>query len=570
MSKDIGFAELFEESKGQRHLREGSDLLVQVLDINENFVTVGAALKSESRIAVEEFHDGGNGLEVQVGDTVEVEIDLLENGMGEAVLSRRNARRKSVWQEIEKAVSGDGFVEGMVQGRVRGGYSVSMEGVRAFLPGSLADIFPTPGLDDLLIGKKHRFKPIKVNRRRNSVVLSRRAVIEQEMVNEKGRDLLADYKEGTRLRATVRMIVSYGAFLELEQGICGLLHITDVSWKHTESLEEVMAVGDEVDVVVLRIDLERSRISLGMKQLQPDPWDYFERMHPVGTRTFGKVTKIVDYGVFVEIGDELQGLVHTSEMSWSRRNLHPSKLVQAGDEVEVMVLEVDQERRRISLGMKQCQKNPWQEFAMAYRKGDRVSCIIRTINEHGLFVELPGDVEGLIRLSDISYDEKSEVAVARYNRGDEVEAVIMAIEADRQRIALSIKHIGDDKFDAFVAGTLKGSMLSAKVVAIEEKGALMEVLPDKIRGFLPISEIAEERIEDVSNHVKEGETSEMVLIDIDQRNKRAILSLKAKNRKDRDRFVRDHREPREKTTQLGALLQAKDLVGENKDEESKE
>ncbi len=559
---ETNFAELFEESKKQRYLKEGSDLLVQVLDINENFVTVTAALKSNSKIPIEEFYINNKVCEVEIGDMTEVEIDLLDNGSGETILSRRNARRKSVWKSIENAMTNDDVVEGVVQGRVRGGYSVALDGLRAFLPGSLADVFPTAVLDDILIGKKHQFKPIKVNRQRNSVVLSRRAVIERDMVNEKGDALIDSYKEGMRIKGKVRAIVDYGAFLDLEKGVYGLLHITDMLWKHTNSVEELMSIDDEVEVIVLRVDTDRNRISLGMKQLQPDPWEYFERTHPVGTRIFGKVTKILDYGVFVEIDDQLQGLVHTSEMSWSRRNQHPSKLLSLGDEVEVMILEIDKARRRISLGMRQCKSNPWQDFAIAYRKGSQINCVIRTINEYGLFVELPGDIEGLIRLSDISYDEKSEIAVSRYQKGQEVKAVLLSIDAEKQRIALGIKQISDDKFDTFVSENMKWSLLKAKVIGLEEKGGLIEVLPDGVRGFLPISEISEERVEDLSVYLKEGEEITVTLIDIDQRNKRAILSLKTKNRKEKTEWGEDQEAvaPKSTTTQLGALLQAKDLI----------
>lgn len=557
---ESNFAELFEESKKQRYLKEGSDLLVQILDISENFVTVGAALKSNARIPIEEFQGSNQTCEVEVGDMTEVEIDLLDNGIGETVLSRYNARRKSVWKNIENAMNNDGVVEGVVQGRVRGGYSVDLDGLRAFLPGSLADVFPSTELDAILVGKKHEFKPIKINRHRNSVVLSRRAVIEKEMVNEGGA-LIENYEEGQRVKGRVRAIVDYGAFIDIDKGIYGLLHITDMLWKHTKSVGDLISIDQEVEVVVLKIDRERNRISLGMKQLQPDPWEYFERSHPVGTRIFGKVTRILDYGVFVEIDEQLQGLVHTSEMSWSRRNQHPSKLVSVGEEIEVMILEVDKERHRISLGMRQCKNNPWKDFATAYRKGVQINCVIQTINEYGLFVELPGEIEGLIRLSDISYDKKGEEAANLYRKGQEIKAVLLTIDAEKQRISLGIKQINDEHFDSFVAENMKWSVQRAKVVGFEEKGGLLEILPDGVRGFLPISEISAERVDNIKDHLKVDEELEVTLIDIDHRNKRAILSLKAQNtRKEKTDWVAPPSSDQPATTQLGALLKAQDLI----------
>lgn len=446
------FSEIFEDSKEQRNLQEGSNLLVQVLDINENYITVGAALKSEGRIPTEEFKDSNEELEVAIGDTIEVEIEMLENGMGETVLSRHNARRKNIWLKIEDAMENDGILEGVIQSRVRGGFSVTLDGLRAFLPGSLADVYPTPVLDEMLIGKTQQFKPIKINRRRNSVVLSRRAVIERNATNAP--DLLASFEDGATVIGKVRTIVDYGAFLEIGSGAFGLLHITDMSWKHTSDITNLMNVGDEVETIILRVDHARNRISLGRKQLQPNPWDHFENVHPVNSRTFGKVSKILDYGIFVEIDGELQGLVHTSEMSWSKRAINPSKMVTIGDEVEVMILEIDKQRRRVSLGMKQCQNNPWQEFSMAYRKNDKLTGTIRSINEHGIFIELPGDIEGLVRMSDISYEEKPEEALQNYQKGQQVEAMVLSIEPDRERIALGIKQIGDEKFNGFTENYL--------------------------------------------------------------------------------------------------------------------
>lgn len=553
------FAELFEADSKKRNLEEGSDLLVQVLDVNENYVTVSAALKSESRISVEEFMNSDREVEVKVGDTVEVEIEMLENGLGETVLSRRNARRKSVWRQIEHAIeSDDEVVEGVIQSRVRGGFSVAMDGIRAFLPGSLADVFPAPAMDEMLIGKTMQFKPIKINRRRNSIVLSRRAVIERTMQNIKIGELSKHFEIGARLKGTVRAIVDYGAFVEIAEGVFGLLHVTDMSWRHTNNITDIMNIGDEVEAVILRIDEERRRISLGVKQLQPDPWEYFERAHPVGSRLFGKVTKIMEYGVFVEIDDQLQGLVHTSEMSWSRRTANPASLLAVGDEVEVMILEVNRDRRRISLGMKQCRNNPWQEFATAYRKGDKLTCTVRSISEFGIFMELPGEIEGLVYLADISYDIKGEDAIRQYQKGQEVETLILSIEPDRERVGLGIKQLGDEKFNDFATNNFKGALLQIRIVELRDKGAVIDILPHELRGFLPIGEVANERVEEIGNHLKVDEEHEAVLIDVDERSRRIIVSLKAKDRQAREKLLQSRPPASSKTaTSLGALVQAK-------------
>lgn len=527
----LGFAEMFEKNKGERDLREGNDLIVRVLDINENFVTVDAALKSEARIPTEEFFNSDNEVDIQVGDTVEVEIGLLEDGMGQTRLSRRNTRRKGTWKQLEAAMEGTETVEGKVESRVRGGYTVALDGLRAFLPSSLADAFPSASVDDTLVGQTLRFKPIKINPRRHSVVLSRRAVVDSELLNS-NENAVANLQEGQRISGKVKAIVEYGAFVEVVPRVFGLLHITDMSWKHTADISTIMKQGDEVEVVILKVDRERGRISLGRKQLQPDPWDYFERTHPVGTRTFGKVTRILDYGVFVEIADELHGLVHTSEMAWSRSMTHPSKFVKEGDEVEVMVLETNRERRRISLGMKQCKPNPWHEFATAYRKGDKITCKVHSISEYGMFMELPGEIEGLVWMGDISAEQKGEVAIQKYSKGQELETIILAIDPDRERIGLGIRQLDDEKLNQFCLETPKGALLRAKVVSIEDnnKGAVVMIEPEQIRAFLPVGEIAEERVKQVSDHLKVDEELEVALITADMRSRRVVVSVKAKDR----------------------------------------
>lgn len=432
-----------------------------------------------------------------------------------------------------------------------------IESLRAFLPGSLVDVFPLEDPNSLL-GQRLEFRPIKVHVARNSIVVSRRAVIEQTMLEVKDSNAIAEIKEGARFTGTVRAIVEYGAFVEISPGIYGLLHITDISWKHTSSVNEVLSRGDEVEVMVLAIDKEKNHVSLGMKHLQPNPWEFFSRAHPVNSRAFGKVTRVLEYGIFVEVEDGVQGLVHTSEMSWTRKNPNPSKLYSAGDEVEIMVLEIDTERRRISLGIKQCQPNPWQEFAVAYRKGDKVNGKVRSISEFGLFVELSGDIDGLVRMSELSYEKSGEEAVRDYSKGQEVEMVVVAIDAERERISLSIKQLQDGGFGAFCEEYLRGAMVRGTIAVFAEKGAQVN-LENGVRGFLPISEIAEQHVENMSDHIKEGEEREFLLIDTDMRNRQAILSLKEKGRRQRELATQERKQRSPAGNTLGALLQAKIL-----------
>ena len=549
------FAELFEEFAQQRRLAEGTDLLARVRDINDNYVVVSAGLKSEARIPLEEFSDGDGGAEVEVGDEVEVEIELLENGRGETVLSRRNTRRKQAWRRVEDAYTNEGVLDCLITSRVRGGFSVSVDGLRAFLPGSLVDIFPHSD-PSVFVGQKVEARPIKVNRARNSLVVSRRAVIEKAMLEVKDGGMVEAIKPESRFRGTVRHITDYGAFVEIAAGIYGLLHITDISWKHTASIENVFAIGDEVEVLVLSVDRDKGRISLGMKQLQPNPWEFFDRAHPVGSRVFGKVTRAMEYGVFVEVEDGVQGLVHSSEMNWTRRPPNPSKIYSAGDEVEVMILEIDVERRRISLGIKQCLPNPWREFAAAYRKGDRITGTIRSISEFGLFVELPGEIDGLVRMSEISYEQPGEEAAREYQRGQEVEALILAIDPDRERISLGIKQIGNTGFDAFVERHLRGTAVRGEVASTTEKGAHI-TLEGEVRGFLPIGEIAEQRVEKVDDFVKPGETHDFILLQNDMKNMQAIVSLKEHDRQQREKALQERKKQAPPRNTLGAMLQAK-------------
>lgn len=555
-TKDTGetFSRCFEEFIKDREVREGEDLTAKVAERSGDFFILQASgvLKSEARVPVEEFLTDDGEMEVNPGDDigVDVELEMLDNGRGDTLLSRRNTRRKQAWQKIQDAFDGDGIIEGVIQSRVKGGFSVMCDNVRAFLPWSLVDVFPVSDPASLL-GTRQQFKAIKINNSKHSVVVSRRALLEKEMLEGKDGEASGAFAEGGQVRGVVRAIVDYGAFVEIRSGVFGLLHITDLSWRHINTVDEAVKIGDEIDVVILRVDTEKGRISLGMKQLQPDPWDYFHRTYPVSSRVFGKIVKMMEFGMFVEIGDGVQGLVHSSEVSWRRKDSNWDNLYKNGDEVEVMVLEIDRDRRRISLGIKQCQPNPWQDFATAYRKGDKVKGVIRSINEHGLFVELPGEIEGLVRPANVSYENEEE-AMREYDKGAEVETVVLSIDVEKERIGLGIKQLADGDFETFRENTLKGSLVRGTVMEISGKGGANISLGPNIRAFLPISEVSEERVESAADVVKVGDETEFVLIDIDEKNRRAIVSLKEKNRTDRDK-----RKTSQPTTKLGALLKAK-------------
>ncbi len=552
-TKDTGetFSRCFEEFIKDRKVREGEDLTAKVAERSGDFFILQAdgVLKSEARVPVEEFLTDDGEMEISPGDAigVDVELEMLDNGRGDTLLSRRNTRRKQAWKKIQEAFAGDGIIEGVIQSRVKGGFSVMCDNVRAFLPWSLVDVFPVSDPASLL-GTRQQFKAIKINNNKHSVVVSRRALLEKEMLEGKEG---GGFAEGVQVKGVVRAIVDYGAFVEIRSGVFGLLHITDLSWRHVNAVEELIKAGDEIDVVILRVDTEKGRISLGMKQMQPDPWEYFHRTSPVGSRVFGRVVKMMDFGMFVEIGDGVQGLVHSSEVSWRRKDANWDNLYKPGDEVEVMVLEIDRERRRISLGIKQCQPNPWQDFATAYRKGDKVKGVVRSINEHGLFVELSGEIEGLVRPANVSYEDE-EKAMQAYDKGAEVETVVLSIDVEKERIGLGIKQLADGDFESFRESTLKGSLVRGTVTEISGKGGANISLGTNIRAFLPISEVSEERVESAADVVKVGDETEFVLIDIDDKNRRAIVSLKEKNRTDRDK-----RKTSQPTTKLGALLQAK-------------
>ena len=550
------FAALFEESLSKQEMRQGEVITAEVLRIDHNFVVVNASLKSESFIPIEEFHDDRGQLDVKPGDFVSVAIDSLENGYGETRLSRDRAKRLAAWVNLERALEDGELVNGTITGKVKGGLTVMTNGIRAFLPGSLIDMRPVKDTTPFE-GKTMDFKVIKLDRKRNNVVLSRRAVIELSQGEERAK-LLETLAEGSIVHGTVKNITDYGAFIDLG-GIDGLLHITDMAWRRVRHPSEVLAVGQEVTAKVLKFDQEKNRVSLGVKQLGDDPWVGISRRYPTGTRMFGKVTNITDYGSFVEIEPGIEGLVHVSEMDWTNKNVNPGKVVALGDEVEVMVLEIDEERRRISLGMKQCRQNPWQEFADNHRKGDKVEGSIKSITDFGVFIGLPGGIDGLVHLSDLSWNKTGEEAVRDFKKGDEVGAVVLAIDVERERISLGIKQLDGDPFNNYAANTDKGALVTGTVKSVDAKGAVLAIDGD-IEGYLRASEISRDRVEDARNHLKEGDTVEAMVINVDRKTRSISLSIKAKeNVETAETIQRMQAESGAATgtTNLGALLRAK-------------
>jgi small subunit ribosomal protein S1 len=550
------FAKLFEESLSKQEMRQGEVITAEVIRIDHNFVVVNAGLKSESFIPIEEFHNDRGELDVKDGDFVSVAIDSLENGYGETRLSRDRAKRLAAWVNLERALEGGDLVDGTITGKVKGGLTVMTNGIRAFLPGSLIDMRPVKDTTPYE-GKTLEFKVIKLDRKRNNVVLSRRAVIELSQGEERAK-LLETLQEGSIVKGTVKNITDYGAFIDLG-GIDGLLHITDMAWRRVRHPSEVLAVGQEVTAKVLKFDQEKNRVSLGVKQLGDDPWVGISRRYPTGTRMFGKVTNITDYGAFVEIEPGIEGLVHVSEMDWTNKNVNPSKVVSLGDEVEVMVLEIDEDRRRISLGMKQCRPNPWQEFAENHRKGDKVSGTIKSITDFGVFIGLPGGIDGLVHLSDLSWNKTGEEAVREFKKGDEVGAVVLAIDVERERISLGIKQLDGDPFTSYASQHEKGHVVTGTVKSVDPKGAVV-VIGGDIDGYLRASEISRDRVEDARNHLKEGDTVEAMIINIDRKSRSIALSIKAKDSVETaETLQRMQAESGAATgtTNLGALLRAK-------------
>ncbi|HYW04686.1 MAG TPA: 30S ribosomal protein S1 [Gammaproteobacteria bacterium] len=556
------FAELFEESLEHQNLQPGAIVMGTVVQIRQDVVVVNAGLKSEGIIPVEQFYNDDGELEIQEGDEVEVALEAVEDGFGETILSREKAKRARAWTALEKASEADEIVKGYITGKVKGGYTVELNGIRAFLPGSLVDIRPVRDTT-YLEGKELEFKVIKLDRRRNNVVVSRRAVVEEEYSAER-EALLENLKEGNIIKGVVKNLTDYGAFIDLG-GIDGLLHITDMAWKRVKHPSEVVNVGDDIEVKVLKFDRERNRVSLGLKQLTADPWEDISRRYPAGTRLFGKVTNITDYGCFVEIEEGVEGLVHVSEMDWTNKNVNPSKIVQIGDEVEVMVLDIDEERRRISLGMKQVQANPWQEFAQNHNKGDHIVGTIKSITDFGIFVGLEGGIDGLVHLSDISWMEAGEEAVREYKKGDEVEAVVLSVDPERERISLGIKQLEQDPLSIYMASHPKGSMVTGTVREVDPKGAVVD-LDEGVEGYLRASELSRERVEDARSVLNAGDEVEARFIGVDRKNRSINLSVKAKEIRDEAQAVEDYGRSKPRgTATLGDLL--KEQMSAQKDDE---
>ena len=518
------FAELFEQSQAEKFMVPGSIVTGQVVDIRPDVVIVNAGLKSEGVIPIEQFYDENGRLEVAVGDEIDVALDAVEDGFGETRLSREKAKRAAAWAGLEQAFETQVTVTGIITEKVKGGFTVNMNEIRAFLPGSLVDVRPVRDTT-YLEGKPLDFKVIKLDKRRNNVVVSRRAVVEKENTQER-EALLTTMQEGMVLRGVVKNLTDYGAFVDLG-GVDGLLHITDMAWKRVKHPSEVVNVGDEVEIKVLKFDRERVRVSLGLKQLGEDPWIDIARRYPEETRLVGKVTNLADYGCFVEIEEGVEGLVHVSEMDWTNKNIHPSKVVQIGDEVEVMVLDIDEERRRISLGIKHCQTNPWDGFAATHNKNDRVVGHIKSITDFGIFVELEGGIDGLVHLSDISWNVSGEEAVRNYKKGDEIEAVVLAVDAERERISLGIKQLDKDPFSNFVAEHPKGSFVKGVVGEVDSNKAIIQ-LGEGVEGLLRASELGRERVDDVRHVLKEGDEIEAKFIGVDRKKRLINLSIKAK------------------------------------------
>ena len=550
------FAQLLEESFTLQEMNPGEVITAEVVAIDQNFVTVNAGLKSESLIDVAEFKNAQGEIEVKVGDFVTVTIESVENGFGETKLSREKAKRAADWIALEEAMENGDILSGVINGKVKGGLTVMISSIRAFLPGSLVDVRPVKDTSHFE-GKEIEFKVIKLDKKRNNVVVSRRAVLEATLGEER-KALLENLQEGTVVKGIVKNITDYGAFVDLG-GIDGLLHITDLAWRRVKHPSEVLEVGQEVEAKVLKFDQDKQRVSLGMKQLGEDPWNGLTRRYPQGTRLFGKVSNLTDYGAFVEIEQGIEGLVHVSEMDWTNKNVHPSKVVQLGDEVEVMILEIDEDRRRISLGMKQCQANPWEEFAANHNKGDKISGAVKSITDFGVFVGLPGNIDGLVHLSDLSWTESGEEAVRKYKKGKEVEAVVLAIDVDKERISLGIKQLEGDPFGNFISVNDKGSLVKGTVKSVDAKGAVI-ALSDEVEGYLPAAEWSSERVEDLRNVVKEGDEVEAIVATVDRKNRSIRLSVKAKDAKENREALNSVNAAATAsagTTSLGDLLKAK-------------
>ena len=550
------FAQLFEQSIANQRIRPGMILTGLVVEVGEDMVIVNVGLKSEAVIPLEQFKNERGEVEVKAGDSIEVALDAMEDGTGETRLSRDKAKRARTWTRLEESFNKSEIVTGTITGRVKGGFTVEIDNVRAFLPGSLVDVRPVRDTA-YLEGKSLEFKVIKLDQKRNNVVVSRRAVVEQEFSAERSA-LMDNLQEGTVLKGTVKNLTDYGAFVDLG-GIDGLLHITDMAWKRVKHPSEVVKVGDEIDVRILKFDRERSRVSLGLKQLGADPWENIARRYPPNTRVFGKVTNIADYGAFVEIEDGVEGLVHVSEMDWTNKNVNPAKVVHSGQEVEVMVLDVDEERRRISLGLKQCKQNPWKEFAENFNRGDKVSGQIKSITDFGVFIGLAGNIDGLVHLSDLSWDVAGEEAVRNYQKGQQVEAMVLSIDPERERISLGIKQLAQDPFSEYIATNPKGTIVKGVVKEVDARGAVIE-LGNGIEGQLRASELARDRVEDARTVLKVGQEIEARFTGVDRKTRTIALSVKAKEMHEEAEAVSNYRSEQPSSgTSLGDLL--KEQIG---------
>ena len=554
------FAQLLEESQFGTRLRPGAIVTATVVRMTPDMVIVNAGLKSESAIPMEQFLNERGGVEVAVGDVIDVALEMMEDGTGETRLSREKAKRSESWTRLERALESGEIIKGIITGKVKGGFTVDTNAVRAFLPGSLVDVRPLRDTTHLE-GKELEFKVVKLDRKRNNVVVSRRAVVESEGGAVR-QALLENLEEGQAVRGTVKNLTDYGAFVDLG-GVDGLLHITDMAWKRVKHPSEVVNVGDEIDVKVLKFDRERNRVSLGLKQLGEDPWVDIARRYPVSARLFGKITNIADYGCFVEIENGVEGLVHVCEIDWTNKNVHPSKVVHLGEEVEVVVLDIDEGRRRISLGMKQCRANPWEEFSGIHNKGDKVFGQIKSITDFGIFVGLDGGIDGLLHLSDLSWNLPGEEAVRNYKKGDEVEAVILAVDPERERISLGIKQLEKDPFSNFVADHVKGSIVKGVVKEVDAKGAVIH-LEESVEGQLRATELSRERIEDARTVLKIGDEVEAKFMGVDRKNRTIILSIKAKDNEEEAEVMQEYSRTASTATTLGDLIKEKmeNRVGE--------
>jgi len=545
------FAELFEESLQQVETRPGTIVKGTIVGIRNNLVFVDAGLKSEAAIDVAEFKNASGEIEVVVGDVVDVALDAVEDGFGETKLSREKAKRHEAWIQLEKAYEDQETVIGVINGKVKGGFTVELNGIRAFLPGSLVDVRPVRDTAHLE-NKDIEFKVIKLDQKRNNVVVSRRAVIETENSAER-EELLENLQEGQDVKGIVKNLTDYGAFVDLG-GVDGLLHITDMAWKRVKHPSEIVNVGDEINVKVLKYDRERTRVSLGLKQLGEDPWVAIAKRYPESTRLTGKVTNLTDYGCFVEIEEGVEGLVHVSEMDWTNKNIHPSKVVNLGDMAEVMVLDIDEERRRISLGLKQCKANPWEEFSSTHDKGQKVSGKIKSITDFGIFIGLDGNIDGLVHLSDISWDVEGEKAVQEYKKGDEIEAVVLQVDPERERISLGIKQIAADPFNNYLAENKKGSIVVGTIAESDAKGAVV-TLADSVEGYIRVADISRDRIEDASTVLKAGDSVEAKFVGVDRKNRVISLSIKAKDEADEKEAI-DSLKEQDEASMGNAMLDA--------------